>query len=145
MLHSFGHLVALEHDRDPSNVMYPLEEVEDLDAMVELTPRQAARMRRTLPREANERWASEGKAGFVLRTLLRDAAGIARAVVRANPFRLLTKMPTMIAAALSVIVVLIFSAETWDVATAVTVPQVVGFSAHVPRRSGVRALPRVRL
>lgn len=38
-------------------------------------------------------------------------------------------MPTMIAAALSVIVVLLFGAETWDVATAVSVPQIVAFSA----------------
>ena len=35
----------------------------------------------------------------------------------------------MLAAALSVIVVLLFSAETWDVAYAVTVPQIVLFSA----------------
>lgn len=37
MLHSFGHLVALEHERDPANVMYPLEGVEDLDCMGQLT------------------------------------------------------------------------------------------------------------
>ncbi len=34
----------------------------------------------------------------------------------------------MLAAALSVIIVLLFSAETWDVAHAVTVPQIVSFS-----------------
>ena len=129
MLHSFGHLVALEHHPDPTNAMFLPGEVEDLDRMEALTPAQHARMARTLPREANERWTRDGKLAFALTTLVRDAPGIARAVVRANPFRLMTKMPTMIAAALSVIVVLIFSAETWDVATAVSVPQVAGFSA----------------
>ena len=129
MLHSFGHLVALEHHPDPTNAMFLPGEVEDLDRMEALTPAQHARMARTLPEEANERWTRDGKLLFALTTLVRDAPGIARAVARANPFRLMTKMPTMIAAALSVIVVLIFSAETWDVATAVSVPQVAGFSA----------------
>ena len=129
MLHSFGHLVALEHDPDPSNVMFRVGEVEDLDRMDALTREQLDRMARTLPKEANERWTRHGKLGFALRTMVRDSPGIVRAVAQANPFRLLTKMPTMIAAALSVIVVLMFSAETWDVATAVSVPQIAGFSA----------------
>lgn len=128
MLHSFGHLVGLHHERDTTNVMYPLERVEDLDRMGTLTAPQLRRVSRVLPHEANERSTREGKFGFVCRTLLRDAGAIARAVVRANPLRLLTRMPTMLAAALSVIIVLLFSAETWDVAHAVTIPQIVLFS-----------------
>ena len=128
MLHSFGHLVGLSHEPDRTNVMYPLESVDDLDAMAALTPLQLAEMRRLLPREANERSARTGKAAFVLETLVRDAGPIWRAVVRANPLRLIARMPTMLAAALSVIVVLLFGAETWDVAYAVSVPQVVSFS-----------------
>ena len=128
MLHSFGHLVSLHHERDTANVMYPLEGVEDLDRMGRLTPPQLEQIVRVLPHEANERSAREGKAGFVCRTLLRNAGAIARAVMRANPLRLLTRMPTMLAAALSVIIVLLFSAETWDVAHAVTIPQIVLFS-----------------
>ncbi len=128
MLHSFGHPVALHHERDPANVMYPLEGVEDLDRMGRLTAPQLERIARVLPDEANERSTRDGKLGFVCLTLLRDAGAIARAVVRANPFRLITRMPTMLAAALSVIIVLLFSAETWDVAHAVTIPQIVLFS-----------------
>lgn len=128
MLHSFGHLVALSHERDATNVMYPLEGVQDLDTMVHLTTAQLERVGLALPREALERSTRSGKTAFVARTLVRDAGAIGRAVVRANPFRLLATMPTMMAAALSVIVVLMFSAETWDVASAVTMAQIVGFS-----------------
>ena len=128
MLHSFGHLVALHHEPDPTNAMYPLEGVEDLDRMKGLNATQLERIARVLPREANERSTRDGKLAFVCRTLLRDAAPIARAVVQANPFRLLRRMPTMLAAAFSVIVVLLFGAETWDVAYAVTVPQIALFS-----------------
>ena len=128
MLHSFGHLVALEHENDPANVMYPLEGVEDLDRMGQLTAAQQVRVARVLPHEANERSTRDGKLGFVCEILFSDAGAVARAVVRANPFRLLTRMPTMLAAALSVIIVLLFSAETWDVAHAVSVFQILLFS-----------------
>ena len=128
VLHCFGHLVALAHHDDRANLMYPLEGVEDLDAMERFTDAQLARMRRILPREAHERSVRTGKFGFVLQTLVGDAPAIARAVWRANPLRLLARMPTMLAAALSVIVVLLFGAETWEVASAVSVPQIAAFS-----------------
>ncbi len=128
MLHSFGHLVGLHHERDTANVMYPLEKVEDLDRMGALTTSQLEEIALILPHEANERSTRDGKLGFVCETLFRDAGAIARAVTRANPLRLLARMPTMLAAALSVIIVLLFSAETWDVAYAVTIPQIVLFS-----------------
>jgi len=128
MLHTFGHLVGLAHEPCRDNVMYPLQGVEDLDTMVSSTSAQRELVGRALPREANERSTRDGKLRFVAATLVRDAGAIVRAVVRANPFRLLSRMPTMLAAALSVIVVLLFGAETWDVAHAVSVPQIVAFS-----------------
>lgn len=128
MLHSFGHLVALKHEPDTANVMYPLEGVEDLDRMEQLTSAQQRRIAHVLPHEANERSTRDGKFVFVCQILFHDAGAIARAVVRANPFRLLARMPTMLAAALSVIIVLLFSAETWDVAHAVSVSQIILFS-----------------
>jgi len=128
MLHSFGHLLDLDHEMDRANVMYALEGVEDLDAMTQLSDRQFEFIGRVLPREAREKSTRTNRTRFVVRTLMTDAPAIARAIVQANPFRLLTKMPTMLAAALSVIVVLLFSAETWDVATAVSVPQIALFS-----------------
>jgi uncharacterized membrane protein len=97
--------------------------------MGHLTTAQLERIAHVLPHEANERSARDDKLMFVGRTLVRDAGAIVRAVARANPFRLLTRMPTMLAAALSVIIVLLFSAETWDVAHAVSMPQIVSFSA----------------
>ncbi len=128
MLHCFGHLNALHHEREPSNAMYALEGVQDLDRMTRLDEDQLRRIARTLPREARERSTRDGKLSFALRMLVENSGAIARAVVHANPFRLLAMMPTMLAAALSVIVVLLFSAETWDVASAVSVPQIATFS-----------------
>ena len=128
LLHTFGHLLNLRHDADRGNVMYEMEGVEDLDRMETLTPAQHARLRDMLPREAHEAVASgrsrRARAGFVARVLVRDAGSIGRAVWRANPFRLASKMPTMIAAGLSVIIVLLFGPETWDVSIAASGGQI---------------------
>ncbi len=128
MLHSFGHLVALSHERDRSNVMYPFEQVEDLDSMKNFTDAQLGQIARVLPQEAHAQSTRDAKLRFICWTLVHDCGPILRAVMRANPLRLLTRMPTMLAAALSVIVVLLFGAETWDVASAVSVPQILSFS-----------------
>ena len=132
LMHTFGHLLNLRHREDRANIMFPIESVEDLDGMVEVADAQRARLREMLPREAHDRVAGgrgwRARAAFTARMLVADAGSILRAVARANPLRLATRMPTMIAAGLSVIIVLLFGAETWDVASAVTVGQVALFT-----------------
>lgn len=49
--------------------------------------------------------------------------------MRANPFRLVTRLPTMITAALSVIIIVFFSSEIWDVGSTVELYQLALFSA----------------
>lgn len=128
LLHTFGHLLNLSHARDSQNVMYDFAGVDDLAAMTHLTNAQRERMRQVLPSEAHERTSRNQHWRFILRTLARDWHSIARAVARANPFRLVTRLPTMITAALSVIIVLFFSAEIWDVGSTVELYQLVLFS-----------------
>ena len=128
LLHTFGHLLNLPHAEDPQNVMYDFAGVGDLAAMAHLTEGQRERMRGALPREAHERTSRDRHLGFVFRTLIRDARSIAAAVVRANPLRLITRLPTMITAALSVLIVVFFSPEMWDVASTVELYQLVVFS-----------------
>ena len=133
LLHTFGHLLNLHHHDAPANLMHPVESVEDLDEMVAFTASQQDRLRRMLPHESHDSFApGRGRAArwaFTARMVVADAGSIARAVIRANPLRLVSRMPTMIAAGLSVIIVLLFGAETWDVAEAATLGQAVLFSA----------------
>ena len=128
LLHTFGHLLNLSRTRNPQNIMYDFADLEALAAMVHITDEQRQRMRQTLPQEAHERKSRKGHGKFVLSTLVRDWRSIARAVIRANPFHLVTRLPTMITAALSVIIVVFFSAEIWDVASAVELYQLALFS-----------------
>lgn len=129
LLHAFGHLLNLGHSDDPRNAMYDVAGVEDLDRMGGFSEAQRGAMRRALPREAHERTARGGHAAFVVRTLVRDRRSIAAAVARAHPLRLVTRLPTMIAAAVSVLIVLFFTPDMWDVASTVDFYQIALFSA----------------
>ena len=128
LLHTFGHLLNLSHEEDSQNVMYDFVGVDDLAGMVHLTDKQRAWIHQVMPSEAHERTSRAGQWLFTLSTLIRDWRSIARAVGRANPFRLITRLPTMITAALSVIIIAFFSAEMWDVASTVELYQLVLFS-----------------
>ena len=120
MLHTLGHLLNLPHAYAPGNVMYDFEDVAELDEMDGFNSDQVERIRRTLPQEAREARLEEGpRMPFVLRQLLQNAGPIWRAMIRANPLRLIGHLPTMLAAAGSAMVVLFFSAEVWDVANAI--------------------------
>lgn len=123
MLHSLGHLLNLRHSDDPGNVMYDIGQVEDLDRMATVTPEQLETMERNLPLEAHDETKRGSSLGFRLRQLAANAGVIARATVRANPLKLLARLPTLTTAALSVVIVLFFSAEMWDVAEAVGLGQ----------------------
>ena len=128
LLHTFGHLLNLPHASESSNVMYDIAGVDDLDAMASLNDDQRNRLLRALPREAHERTSSGSRWSFFARMLLRNWRSIGRATLRANPFRLMTRLPTMITAALSVIIVVFFSAEVWDVGSTVEFYQLAIFS-----------------
>lgn len=128
MLHTLGHLLNLSHSETAGNVMYDFVEVAELDEMDGFDDEQVARMRRTLPREAREERLQEGRAlPFIARQLVRNAATIWKAMLRANPLRLIGRLPTMLAAAGSAMVVLFFSAEVWDVANAINWTQLLLF------------------
>ena len=130
MLHTLGHLLNLRHHPDATNVMFDFGDVEALDKMHAVTPTQREQIVRNLPIEARERVSRKGRGrwSFVVRALVLNLRGIGAAVVRANPFRLLARLPTMLTAALSVVIVLFFSPEMWDVASTVDFYQLVLFA-----------------
>ncbi|WP_265530166.1 hypothetical protein [Sphingomicrobium marinum] len=129
LLFAFGKLVNLATSTDPANAMHAVSDVDDLDASRTLREDQWETMRTQLPREAHDMRTSRNFAWFFAKQIARNVPEIGKAIANANPLTLMFKLPTMIAAALSVIVVLLFSAETWDVANAMTIGQAVLFSA----------------
>ena len=132
LLHCFGHLLNLDHHPDAGNYMHDTPGVDALAGMCSFTDAQRAEMKRVLPHEAHERTARGGllaRLRFTAATLFRDRGSIARAVLRANPLRLVTRLPTMITAGASVVLLIFFSPEPWDVGSTVDLWQLLAFSA----------------
>ena len=129
MLHCFGRLLNLNYVSEPTNYMARVQVPDDLDTMNGFTSAQYQQMIENLPREANDRYSEGSKFAFVIRHILSNIPRILRGAVRANPLRIASKLPTMIATALSVIIVLIFGGETWDFAASVSYGQLSVFMA----------------
>lgn len=131
MLHCFGRLLNLSYVKESNNYLTHIQIADDLDSMQHFTKAQYQQMIKNLPQEANNRYSKDGnkssKLSFIIRHTLGNLPRIVRGAIRANPLRIATKMPTMIAAALSVIIVLIFSGETWDFAASVSYGQLAVF------------------
>jgi hypothetical protein len=117
MAHSLGHMLNLPHSDDPRNIMYDFPAVEALDAMQVLTEAQTERLRHYLPIEAREKVAEKHRARFAAHQIWVNIPAIGRAVWRVNPLRMLWQLPTMLTASFSVIIVLFFAPEIWDVAS----------------------------
>lgn len=131
MLHCFGRLLNLRYVDEPTNYLAQVQMAEDLDNMQHFSSDQYQQMRKNLPKEANDCYSKSNKKSnklsFIIRNTLSNVPRILRGAIRANPLRIATKMPTMIATALSVIIVLIFSGETWDFAASVSYKQLAVF------------------
>jgi hypothetical protein len=123
MLHTIGHLLNLHPHDSPNNIMYPFEDLQDLEQIRELTDQQIQQMQHALPVEARDKTARRPARRLVLRWLLTNSGSIWRTVVRANPFKLALAMTTMITAAFSLMIVIFFSAEIWDVGSTVELYQ----------------------
>lgn len=131
MLHCFGRLLNLNYSKGSTNYLARVQTVGDLDSMQHFSQGQYQQMIKNLPREANDCYSKDSnkssKFVFIIRHTVNNLPRIFRGAIRANPLRIATKMPTMIAAALSVIVVLIFGGETWDFAASVSYTQLAVF------------------
>ena len=128
LLHMMGRLLNLRQHPDPNNIMYQLDELQDLEHMRNFTDQQVAQMKRALPKEARDLLANPPAYGFIVERILANSGSIFRTVVRANPFRLALSLTTMITAAISLIIVIFFSAEIWDIGSTVELYQFIIFS-----------------
>lgn len=128
MLQTLGYLLNLRPHSDPANIMYRFEELGQLEGMRALTDAQVTQMEQSLPAEARDRMARPPAWGFVLQSLTANVGSIWRTVVRANPFRLAVEMTTMIATAFSLMIVLFFSPEIWDVGSTAEMWQFIVFT-----------------
>ncbi len=117
--HLFGHLGGLEHAEDPEDLMYDLRTVADLDAMRAFSEESRARLAEALADAADVRLEETGRyrghtARFYGRALWIGRREIGGAVWRARPWEFPFRFSRLTAAAASTLVILVITAEAWD-------------------------------
>ncbi|MCA9197527.1 MAG: hypothetical protein KDA87_08320 [Planctomycetales bacterium] len=132
MLHTLGHWLGLGHDSDPNNTMHDIDSVDDLQGNLEFSSKQLAAMHEALQTIADQRleertdlqatWSFR----FALLAAWENRFEILDAVTQAKPWEFPTRLSRLTTAAVSAVVVLLMTAETWDMAMSQSWLQVTG-------------------
>lgn len=117
-LHLFGHLNYLSHSDDPKSFMYEPKSARDFDGMERLSADDVRDLRSTLDEVADlrleERDSARSKATFYVRAVLNDPSEVVGAVMEMKPWRLPFRLSKLTTPAASTMVVLLITAEAWD-------------------------------
>lgn len=148
-LHLFGHLNGLEHSGPPSCVMHDPSDIHDLDAMEDYGDEEAAKLEGELADVADlrleERAARRSPAGFYLQAAWENRDDVWSAVRLARPWMFPIRLSRLTTAACSALVVLLLTAETWDLGMSQRVPIVLALATAVLLATTGYVLHRQRL
>ena len=153
-LHAFGHLNGLDHGDAPGAVMHPPRNPADLDAStLAFTAANRAEIQAEVADVADPRMEEEtaferlGDVAFALRAVLLNWSDVADTVLQIRPWRFPFQLSKLTTAAFSTLVVLVMTAEAWDLGTrqplavvaALSAVAIVGTSAYLVRKQGLLA------
>lgn len=153
-LHAFGHLNGLDHEARPEAVMHPPRTPADLDASsLAFTPENRAEIQAEVadvadPRmEENSLFETLSAPAFALKAVVLNWADIADTVLQIRPWRFPFQLSKLTTAAFSTLVVLVMTAEAWDLGTrqplwlivALAAVAIVGTSGYLVRKQGLLA------
>ncbi len=122
-LHALGHLNGLGHEDAPEAWMHPPETPADLDAPTGFTESSREEMEDELtdvadPRlEENTRFRRLSGIAFALRALRHGWADVADTVLQIRPWLFPFQLSKLTTAAFSTLVILVITAEAWDLGT----------------------------
>ena len=146
-LHLLGHLGGLDHAADPRDLMYDLQTEADLDRMTCFSDEAAAQLRSEWADVADVRLEETGRyrghaARFYLRVMRTNRREILRAIWQAQPWQFPFRFSKLTTAAVSTLVILVITAEAWDLGmsqppafvAALSLAALVGTSAYLLRR-----------
>jgi hypothetical protein len=133
-LHLFGHLNGLEHSSFPEDFMYDVQAVDDLDRMTRYSEGEAERLAEELSEVADLRLEEKGKeaphgrAAFFLRAAWHNWDDILGAVRHARPWEFPMRLSRLTTAAFSALLILVITAEAWDLGMSQAPELVAGLS-----------------
>lgn len=133
-LHLFGHLNGLSHDEDPSEFMYDLQTVDDLDRMQYFSAAHIERLTAALHTVADVRLEEQEPGArahplwFYLRSAWIGRHDICSAILRAKPWEFPFRFNRLTSTAMSALLILLVTAEVWDVGMHQAAEFVIGLS-----------------
>jgi hypothetical protein len=152
-LHALGHLNGLGHEPEPTAWMHPPRTPADLDRPRAFTPASRAELAGELADVADPRLEERSAArrlsdaAFTARALWHGRADVADAVVQTRPWLFPFQLSKLTTAAFSTLVVLVITAEAWDLGTrqppalvaALGLAALLGTSAYLVRKQRLLA------
>lgn len=153
-LHAFGHLNGLDHETREDAVMYPPRSPADLDrSSLSFTEPNRTEIEAEVadvadPRmEESSAFARLGNVAFAARALVLNWPDVADTVLQIRPWRFPFQLSKLTTAAASTLIVLVMTAEAWDLGTrqplalvaALSVLAIVGTSGYLVRKQGLLA------
>ncbi|MGD8861688.1 MAG: hypothetical protein PVI30_16885 [Myxococcales bacterium] len=119
--HLFGHLNDLPHGREPEDFMYAPRDPTDLDRMQRFSEQGMAMLDEELRKEADPRVEEEpGKRTalrFYLESTWRNREDIVHSIAKARPWTFVLRLSRMATTAASTLIILMLTAEAWDLGT----------------------------
>jgi predicted Zn-dependent protease len=148
--HLFGHLNGLPHHEDTSAFMYDLETVDALDRMTSFPQPQIERLRANLHEVADLRLEEEPAARtqplwFYVRGIWIGRDDIINAILHARPWEFPLRLSRFTTAALSAMLILLVTAEVWDVGMHQSPGVVIALSVFALAFTSTYVLKRQRL
>ena len=153
-LHAFGHLNGLDHEPREDAVMHAPRSPADLDlSSLSFTEPNRAEMEAEVADVADPRVEEEtaferlGDVAFAVKALLLNWSDVADTVLQIRPWRFPFQLSKLTTAAFSTLVVLVMTAEAWDLGArqplglvvALSAAAIVATSAYLVRKQGLLA------
>ena len=150
LLHTVGHLCGLPNTSEPDNRMFEVESVGQLDGMERLRPEQIEEMREALAdiddaRLEETHGRSRGSVRFYLASAWINSHEIFDAVQHARPWEFPRRLSRLTTAAMSSLIVLMLTAESWDLALSQTPTRMLALLAVALVSTTVFVIRRQRL
>lgn len=150
-LHELGHLNGLTHRTDPDDLMHDVRAASDLDGMRRFSPAEIEELRAELADVADPRMEERtgahrlSAAAFTARALWSERADVVAAVRQIRPWRFPFQFSKLTTAAVSTLVVLVMTAEAWDLGARQPLGLVVALSVTVLVVASVYLVRKQRL
>lgn len=120
VIHAFGHFCGLGHEDDPANFMFDVATISDLDRTAELSRHQVNALSVDLKQVADQRLEEQRPAQFqnsltfYLRAAWINRGDILESLAEAKPWQFPLRLSRLTAAAVSAMMILLVTAEAWD-------------------------------